>query len=85
MDPQRVMERRQVYEAREWDRSQEFLDWLTQRGGMGANPFSIGEDDQELYQWGAFLLPEGTWVIYRGGWWDILPDENAYQQKYEVA
>lgn len=84
MPIERVMERRGVYEAREWDGSQEFLDWLEEHGGMGGSPFSVGEDD-ELYQWGAFLLPQGTWVIYRGGWWDILPNGDVYAEKYEVA
>lgn len=86
-DTTRYMERRQSYNAREQDGSQEFRDWLGPAAfdpNVGG-PFSYDENTETLYQFGSVEVPVGSWVVDRGGWWDIQPNEAAFTAKYETA
>lgn len=80
MPEQRVLERRQVFTARQWDGSEEFLDWA--RPGLDASLLSYNPREEQLSLWGQTVEP-GAWVIDRGGWYEVQPDTEAFEKKYE--
>jgi hypothetical protein len=81
MDAQRVLDRRPIWTARQWDGSQEVLDWI--RPGLDQGLLTYGEDGV-LSQWGS-PVPDGAWLIFRDGWFDIQPTTQAYEARYEPA
>ncbi len=82
MDEERVLERRPVFTARQWDGSEGVLDWL--RPGLDQGLMAYNPRDEVLSQWGQ-TVEQGAWIVDRGGWYDVQPDNAAYQKKYETA
>jgi hypothetical protein len=82
MAAQRVLDRRPVWTARQWDGSEEFLDWV--RPGLDQGFLTYDDQDGTLRLWGA-VVPDGGWLVFRDGWYDLQPTTEAYEAKYEPA